>query len=297
MKLRAGAAMIAVFGVVPVAAQQKVPLVLNHLAIVIDSATYHDVRHSPLFRGEFAAMDTSYFTSAEFTGTTRLFGKYNYLAIVKPEAYGAWQVGDIGIALSTEVAGGLDVLARDPTLVRMRRLAPETPVSPDRVEQEFARLFGGVQTVRLAGKDATSEHARFEITQYPDGLMKLLAATDSLPPSNRSNARFLAHFYDPRKLLSYVSGATLAIPVDDIAKIVAVVTRDGVTVFAEGEGAIIKLDGFTLHLIPSFVGAGVRQLQFALTRTAVGNPIYRFGPKSQLRFGPGPIAVWDFTSQ
>jgi hypothetical protein len=83
-------------------------------------------------------------------------------------------------------------------------------------------------------------------------------------------------------------------PVDDIAKIVRVLQRDGVTVLVEGEGAIIKLDGCTLHLIPSFVGAGVKQLQFALTHTAAGNPLYRFGPKSQLRFGPGPIAVWDF---
>ena len=24
--------------------------------------------------------------------------------------------------------------------------------------------------------------------------------------------------------------------------------------------------------------------------------MYRFGPHSQLRFGPGPIAVWDFES-
>ena len=70
--------------------------------------------------------------------------------------------------------------------------------------------------------------------------------------------------------------------------------RDNVPVLPEGEGAIIRLDGFTLHLVPPWTGAGVKQLQFALTRPLLANPIYRFGPQSQLRFGPGPIAVWDF---
>jgi hypothetical protein len=130
--------------------------------------------------------------------------------------------------------------------------------------------------------------------EYTAAWASVLFRADSMPDSNRSNSRFLAQFYDSRKLLSYLTGATLAIPVDDIKKISRVLQRDSVVVIPEGEGAIIKLDGFTLHLVPSFVGAGVKQLQFALTRTALGNPIYQFGQKSQLRFGPGPIAVWNF---
>jgi len=141
--------------------------------------------------------------------------------------------------------------------------------------------------IRPAGGDSTSDRVGFELLQYSTEAALRRFAVDSLPDANRSNARFLAEYFDAKKLLSHLTGATLAIPVDDIARITRVLVRDGIAVVADGEGAIIKLDGFTLHLIPPYRGAGVKQLQFALTHVAPANPTYRFGPKSQLRFGGG----------
>jgi Family of unknown function (DUF5829) len=271
----------------PIVAQQTVPLVLNHLEVVLDSATFRDLRASPFLREQFAAVDTV--EDVLFYGLPgmRLFGRYNHITFANPRKA---PVGDVAIVLSSEMPGALETLARGGKL----KLSFRAPGATDARLMRRDYLRGTMRVASLTGPDSTTGHTHFEIMQYDQGDSKMLASVDSLPVSNLANSRFLAPYFDPHKLLAYVSSATLAIPTDDIAKIVGVLNRDGVTVYTEGEGAIIKLDGFTLHLIPPWAGAGVKQLQFALTRDVPANPVYRFGPRSQLRFGPGPIAVWDF---
>ena len=218
----------------------------------------------------------------------RLFGKYNFLQLMPADPrYGP--VGDISIALASQRAGGLEQVATQGSFRR-----PDVAPSWDHGTQSTDLYREASDRLVPTGADSMSARVDFVLMQYTAKGAESQFAVDSLPATNLSNSRFLAAFFDPKKLFSYLTGATLAIPVDDIKKISRVLQRDSVTVIPEGEGAIIKLDGFTLHLVPSFVGAGVKQLQFALTRTALGNPIYQFGQKSQLRFGPGPIAVWNF---
>jgi hypothetical protein len=281
----------------PLPAQQSVTLVLNHLVIVLDSATYGDVRNSPFMQEQFAGHDTTEVSAIGSRAAVRYFGKYNYFMLVHPAGRVA-QSGDVEIVLGAEMPGALAVLAREGKLERGQSFPPRDFDGPQGNLPAPADFLRGVDDVVWpAGDDSTSSHARFRIMQYSEAMAKRLAQVDSLPPGNRTNARFLAPYYAPRRLLSHLTGATLAIPVDDIAKIARVLERDSVTVLHEGEGVIIKLDGFTLHLIPPWTGAGVKQLQFALTRDVAANPVYRFGPHSQLRFGPGPIAVWDFNQR
>lgn len=278
----------------PLAAQQKVPLVLNHLVIVLDSATYGDVRNSPFMREQFAGHDSTEVSAVGSRAATRYFGKYNYFMLVHPAGRVAL-AGDVEIVLGVEAPGALPALAQAAGLRRGQSYPPRDFDGPQENLSEPADFLRGVDDVAWpAGDDSTSSHARFRIMQYGDAMATRLARFDSLPAANRTNVRFLARYYQPHRLLSHLSGATLAIPAADIAKIARVLERDSATVLHEGEGVIVKLDGFTLHLIPSWTGAGVKQLQFALTREAMANPVYRFGPHSQLRFGPGPIAVWDF---
>jgi hypothetical protein len=271
--------------------------VLNHLVIVLDSATYGDVRNSPFMRDQFAGHDTTEVSAIGSRAATRYFGKYNYFMLVHPAGRVA-QAGDVEIVLGAEAPGALATLAQEAKLVRGESFPPRDFDGPQGNLSEAADYLRGVDDVAWpAGDDSTSIHARFRIMQYGEAMAKRLSLLDSLPATNRTNVRFLARYYEPHRLLSHLTSATLAIPVADIAKIARVLERDSVTVLHEGEGVIIKLDGFTMHLIPPWTGAGVKQLQFALTREAVANPVYRFGAHSQLRFGPGPIAVWDFNQR
>ena len=276
---------------VPLAAQQKVPLVLNHLVLTLDSATYRDIANSDFVRDKFSAAESGFLNGPDGGDGMRLFGKYNFVQLVVPATKTAGaQTGDVGMVLAVERVGALDRLkgqGRFDAGGRIVSVPADGPVHANLYVESSKRL-------RPAGPDSTSAHTLFEIMEYSRDAVQHVALTDSQSLVNLSGVRFFRHNFDPTKLLSQLTGATLAIPVDDIAKIVAVLKRDNVNIVADGDGAIVKLDGFTLHLIPPYRGAGVKQLQFALTRAAVANPTYRFGPKSQLRFGPGLIAVWDF---
>lgn len=273
-----------VIGVVPLAAQQKVPLVLHHLAITIDSATWSDIAASPLMRKQFAGGVGDYTLDAPSTPAGQAFvGKYNYLQIGRPIP-GAPHPGMVRIVFSSETLGGLEALAAR---------GPFTRTVVDGSQFRWGDITAGFQDLRLA----TSDSASLSVNEWTAAAARGMTSRDSLPPGDITNRRFFARWFDSTKYMARVTSATLAIPVGDIARIAHVLKGDGVSVVAEGEGAIITLDGFTLHLIPPYRGAGVKQLQFALTHAAPANPTYRFGPKSQLRFGPGLIAVWDFESK
>jgi hypothetical protein len=274
----------------PVAAQQTVQLVLNHLVLTLDSATWLDVANSPFMRDGFSAIESGFLTGPDGGTGMRLFGKYNFLKLAPPRS---GQVGDIGVVLSVETPGALDrIKLQGPYRENggMIMISADGPAPAN-------GYFESSERIRPAGPDSMSDRTEFYIMQYRADAARYLSQADSVSPTNLSNARFLRRNFDRTKLLSQLTGATVAIPVADIAKIARVLERDSVTVLHEGEAVIVKLDGFMLHLIPPWTGAGVKQLQFALTREAVANPVYRFGPHSQLRFGPGPIAVWDFNQR
>jgi hypothetical protein len=263
----------------PAAAQRSVPLILQYVDVVLDSATWRDVASSPFVREDFAASDTNARVGI-FRGV-RLYGRYNYVTLLAPA--GA-SVGDVAIGLGVETAGGFEALST----ATHQRVATRGSATGD------GAIAGGARVITPVGADSTSDHLRLVISQYDAATAAGLAATDSLPASNRTVARLLAPHFDSHRLFAYVTSVTLAVPVDDIRKTVALLQLDQVKVLPEGEGAVIDLGGITLHLVPPWSGAGVKQLKFALTRDDPANPVYRFGPKSQLRFGPGPVAVWDF---
>ena len=80
-RLLSGAAALVVLSAHVLTAQRAglVPPVLHHLTIVLDSATWRDVRVSSLFRGQFAGRDTSILDDCR-----SLYGKFNYVTLCRP---------------------------------------------------------------------------------------------------------------------------------------------------------------------------------------------------------------------
>jgi hypothetical protein len=236
----------------------QVPLVLHHLSVGIDSSTWHDMMISPLLTKQFAAVDSAH-------GVMTFLGKYSSLTLTRG--------GDkdrVVIMLTDEHASGFESLARAMGAATGDASALVGSGLEDPSSGAVATV-GGMQTL-------------FGVWQY----------SDALQPENRSMRRFLAARFDSTRFLARVSGATIAIPVEDIQKIVAALRADSVAMTLEGDGAKIALSGFDLHLVPPYGGAGIKQLKFALTHPAFGDPIYKFGLRSRLRFGPDAIATWDF---
>jgi hypothetical protein len=123
---------------------------------------------------------------------------------------------------------------------------------------------------------------------------------DSLPPGVR-----VAHIasppapdwtVDPDSLgvIYDLTEATLAIDPTAIIQIARSLHRAGIEVEVDGTTATVLFGAATLHLVPAGDVGGLVRASFLLRRPAAGNPTYRFGGRSLLRFGPGRAAVWTF---
>ena len=95
-------------------------------------------------------------------------------------------------------------------------------------------------------------------------------------------------------IMYYLESATIAVTDATLRRVDPLFRSAGATVVQEGEGLVIQFPNQTLRLVPDYAGAGVEQLTWRLRREAPGNPTYRFGGLSRLRFGPGRTATWDF---
>ena len=281
MKIRhaAGLAMLVVVG--PIGAQRlPPPLMLNHFYAVLDSVTYAEILASPYLTAQFAGFKNR--------SPATWFGRHTYLEFFDPHGYDGARAGDVGIALGFEEAGGVALTARRYTALGAPfDTATERRGTPQQSVPYFHRF-------RPAGVDATSPRSAFWVMEYTLEASRALAVRDSLPLRDLGRDRFLADRFDPTRLLGDITGVTVAIPVEDIAAMTRAMQRLGAEVITEGEGAIIRLSSFTLRLLPAWERPGLRRLEFGLTRDAIANPSFRFGPRSRLRFGPGRIAGWDF---
>ncbi len=273
----------------PVAAQTLPPrLWLDHLYLVIDSATYHDLTVSPFIDSGFGGSVRRDSAEPGEPAGVYLYGHHTYLVFVPAGGFPGAVPGDIGIALSSERPGGLSDLARH---LAFDGLPFDTATV---MRRDSTGTIAWYQALRPAGVDSLSAHDALWAQEYTLAMTRRVAARDSFGTDDRDRDRFLAAHYDSLQLLGDVTRATLAIPVDALERMRRVMTAWGLEVYPEGAGAVVKLPAMTLHLIPAYAGAGVRDLTFNLNHEAPANPTYRFGIRSRLEFGPGPTALWIF---
>jgi hypothetical protein len=124
--------------------------------------------------------------------------------------------------------------------------------------------------------------------------------TDSLPPGVRV-ARIESPpapdwMVDPDSLgLIYdLTEATVALAPDAVIQVARSLHRAGIEVEVDGTMATVLFGAATVHLVPAGDVGGLVRAAFLLRRPAAGNPTYRFGGRSLLRFGPGRTAAWTF---
>lgn len=124
-----------------------------------------------------------------------------------------------------------------------------------------------------------------------------LAADSSLPVQMTIAAPPTADLDSPSDslpLMYFVSGAELAIAPERIAALEALFRSAGARVVREGQGIVVEFSSQRLRILPAWGQPGVVQMTFALRRELPGNPTFRFGPMSRLRFGPTRTATWSF---
>ncbi len=263
---------------------QGVPdVVLGHLRIGLDSATWHDVQRSEFLHRQFAA----YQWASTQIGETRqrrhlFFGRRQWLEFAEGE-----DAHSIVLGLSTEES------RRTPQLVAAWRRGgvafDSTTVS--RVVADSLRPW----YFRWRVSSGSNAMLTTELTAFHPRVFHDAGVRDSLPDDFTNRARALASEYLPDRSFSELTGATLAIPATEIQQLRALLRSGGAEFVDEGEGLVLLLGaGVRLRFIPAWERPGVRRLEFHLTEAVPANPTYRLGPKSRLQFGPGRVAVWDF---
>jgi Family of unknown function (DUF5829) len=264
------------------------PLYLNHLYVVLDSATWHDVQASTFLAGGFGAHARHDTAAPGEPAGIYLYGHHTWLVLMGPGGFPGAMAGDVGIALGSEQPGGIVQLARH---LAFDRIPFDTTVV---MRQDSSGVTPWYRALHPGGADSLSPHDDLWIMEYTLATMRRVAARDSFGTDDRDRDRILAAHYDSLQLLGDVSAATLAVPSAVLARMSHILTEWGVEPAPEGTGIVVRLPAFTLRLIPAYAGRGVKRLTFDLNHEAIANPTYRFGLRSRLLFGPGATAVWEF---
>src|SRR4051812_43714834 len=100
----------------PAHAQAKVPLVLHHIIARIDTTTWNDIVNSTFVSEQLAATQAPRADGVDGGALIRLFGKFNFVQLTPPMGE-KFREGDVGIVLSSERPGGLELLRRQGRLV------------------------------------------------------------------------------------------------------------------------------------------------------------------------------------
>lgn len=237
------------------AAAQAPGMVLHQLRVEVDSATFADLAASRFMREEFAAVEAG---TEGGRATLTFVARRTLLTVLAP----AGPVDEAELAFTFE------------------REAPF---------RAFMRGHGGGPALAL-----TNGPLRLDVSLPSGSDIARAAARDSLPADDLSRDRFLEGRFRAKRPLQHLASATVAVPLAAIGAVTEALRRGGVRVDDEGEGVVLALEGFRLRLIPAWEHPGVRELAFTLVAPERANPVYRFGAKSRLRFGPGASALWEF---
>ncbi len=280
---RAGVLLTLLLAPMALGAQSAPSLALHHLRVGLDSATWKDVHESRFLREQFSAFDSVRVEAGGGAVVRHLFtGRRNWLEIVRGAGPASIELG-----LTTDDAGAV------PRLVAAWRrngvvFDSATVERPD--GQRAAPWY-----LRWAVSGGEGAMLGVELDAYHPLLYRRLAEWDSLPIDLQDRVRALRPHFATERLFSEITGATLAIPVEEIRRLRSELRTGGAQVADEGEGLVVMLaDGVRFRFVPAWNQPGLRRLEFYLTRAVPANPIYRLGQHSRLRFGPGRVAAWDF---
>lgn len=120
-----------------------------------------------------------------------------------------------------------------------------------------------------------SPRARLSIADAPPAPDPLIAS-DSLP------------------IAYYLASMVVSVPLGLIPDLEVGFRSGGATVYREGQGLVVQFENQDLRVMPAWGEPGVERITLRLRRDLPGNPTFRFGPTSRLRFEPLRKATWTF---
>jgi len=267
------------------------PVLLNHLYVVVDSETLTAILASPLITQQLESLETRTTTAnggQMWTGHY-LRGQNTYIELFGPGGFPGARPGMTGIGFGVEESGGVTALS---AAFSGRGIAFDTSTRVRLVDgSEIPWFFVGA----LAASDSVMPTFSTWVMEYHPVWAARQAATDSASPSDITRRRFLKPFYDPKRLLRDVVGATVAIPRSELSKLAAELEVFGYVVTRRRDRVLAHGTQFDLIIVPATPSRrGLLDLRLALNRVKDGQREYRLGSRSLLRFDSGSNATWSF---
>ncbi|WP_237066825.1 DUF5829 family protein [Microbulbifer guangxiensis] len=272
-----------------VQASPKQTAFLNHLFAVLDQETIQAIEQSK-YLPEFIEYEKLVVTAEGGESWTGRYvsGRSTYVEFFSLGDYGGYKVGDVGLAISPEVVGGIDSI---------ERYLVKSGASFSRNMRR--RNFDGVEVdwFHTVGLDAKSDRVTFWAMEYVPSYLDNPAAKKEPPEGEGdliSRERYLGDEYREKLVrdVSYVAFNMEKHAIDQV-----------MPMFLAGGYKVAKVDGKTrmigqeeeIVLIPAEKGRhGLAELKFTLNSPVKAQHVERIG-NSELRVGPGLLAVWKFT--
>jgi Family of unknown function (DUF5829) len=271
------------------------PVYLNHVVLVVDSATYRDIGASGFLRTEFAGVEDS--AGREVQGgrnAVYLYGTHTYAQFLAPASTMPRRlVGMSAIGLGVDQPHGvLAVYARFYALVG----GDSTRAAVRLVQRrKGTTVVPWYYATRVRPKRAAPEQPWFDswvMEYHPEYLKDWYADARAASGITREQAN--ARLANPRGYAADIVAITLALDDADASLFLDQLEAVGYHVSRSGGAAVAQGPGVMFRLVPATPERrGVVRLRFALRRGKTGQTLYRFGPKSRLRF-EGKFADWTF---
>ena len=283
----------------PSTSKQPTPVPgLNHAMVAVDSPTYAAILASRFLREELGALEVRTTTregGRSYSGAY-LYGRETYLELqVSP---GGARDGLGQLYLGTDVEGDLHRVIDD---LLTRGGGPVTYGMANRLRGAqavpwfySARILPAPYGVAGAAGGEESRFRLFLLEWHPQFLRGWL---DDIPAESASVSRaaHLARQWKPNRYLRDIVGVTYALDQDELAAAANRLTLLGYSVTTRQDTTTAIARELTVTLVPATrVRHGLVALHLTLERVKEGERIYRFGSRSELRFGDGRDATWVF---
>ena len=280
----------------PATPATRVAVDFSHVAVPLDPATFTAIATSAFLRTEFGGFEErlAYQTSSD----TNYFyyGRDSFLEFLNSP--GRMPVGSATLAFVVRRPGDLHVaidalLAQRPRVIayslNFRQLGAESVANFFRasirpaVQRPEQRRSGPSTTLRTDIVERVPEFLRqFDSTFPPDSV-------------GVTNVAYLSRRWKPSGYLRSVTGVTVAADSTDTIELAGDLSALGYDVRQAADTIIATRRGFALSLLPATTSLrGVLAVRLATARRKEGQTVYRFGPRSILRFVNDSTAYWTF---
>jgi hypothetical protein len=289
--LGAGVAIVAgllAFPALAAAAEIRPQVVLNHLSLVVDEATYRDVTAAPFLAEGFASFSqrSNVSNDGKKWSGAYLYGERTYLELYQPSATQG-EPGSSGIALGVERPGDVGRLV----LPLAEQTGGEATVVLRTAQGPTGKQIPWFYQLRVFYRsDPPANTTRWVMEYQKDFLRTVEPGKDGI-----ARAQLASRFQEKNRLVKDIVGATVAMGERETDHFLQELHAYGWTVRTEGTTRNVSGPGITLTLIPAIPGIkGLTELRFQLTRKPAQAQSLRFGPKSVLSVRADGTALWTF---